>query len=111
MSGGKPLGFVTFDEASDITPMQYAAIAGLPERLSLDPNSPDFHPCYVRVGLRVDGVERDDVMYYNMRDLSYMTTNKTSHLATALEPYWRWQPSRQQRRAEQRWEEKHRAVS
>jgi len=73
-----------------------------PRILSLDLLSPHYHPCYVRVGVRIDGEERNDVAYYNQDDLSYMTERKTSHLATSIEPYWRYQPSRQQRRAEER---------
>lgn len=77
-----------------------------PRRLSIDPNSPDFHPCYVRVGVRVDGVERNDLQWYDQDRLEYMTTAKTSHLAESIEPHWRYFPSRQQRRAEERWEGK-----
>lgn len=76
---------------------------GPPDVLSLDPNSPDFHPCYVRVGLRIDGEERNDIAYYNVKNRSYKTAKDTSHLANTIEPYWRYQPSRQQRRAEERW--------
>lgn len=76
-------------------------------RLSIDPNSPDFHPSYVRVGVRVDGVERNDLQFYDMDQMSYMTTAKSSHLAESIDPYWRYMPSRQQRRAEERWEGKH----
>lgn len=79
-----------------------------PSRLSLDPNSEDFHPCYVRVGLRIDGEERNDIAFYDLANLSYKTQQDTSHLATSIEPYWRYLPSRQQRRAEERWERKHR---
>jgi hypothetical protein len=74
-----------------------------PRRLSLDMCSPDYHPCYVRVGLRIDGEERNDVAFYDADKLEYMTERKTSHLATSIEPYWRYQPSRQQRRAEERY--------
>ncbi len=74
-----------------------------PAVLSIDPNSKDFHPCYVRVGVRIDGEERNNIQYYNLNDLSYMTTDNTSHLAKEIDPYWRYQPSRQQRRAEARW--------
>lgn len=81
------------DEAADI----------VPGRLSIDPNSPDFHPCYVRVGVRVDGQERNDLQWYDVGRKEYMTTDKTSHLAETIEPYWRYAPSRQQRRAEARW--------
>lgn len=75
--------------------------------LSIEPNSPHFHPCYVRVGVRIDGVERNDIAYYNMNDKSYKTERNTSHLAKTIEAYWRYQPSRQQRRAEERWAGKH----
>jgi hypothetical protein len=74
--------------------------------LSLEPKSPDFHPCYVRVGVRIDGVERSDIAYYNCEDLSYKTEHNTSHLATTIEPYWRFIASRQQRRAESRFRTK-----
>ena len=87
---------VTIDEAADIPP----------GRLSIDPNSPDFHPSYVRVGVLVDGVERNDLQFYDVKRLEYMTTAKTSHLAESIEPYWRFAESRQQRRARERWEGK-----
>lgn len=95
---GKSIDFVIVDELPNDPP----------RRLSIDPNSPDFHPCYVRVGVRVNGKERNDIQYYDLDQSSYMTTDKTSHLATELEPYWRYQPSRQQRRHEEAWERKHR---
>lgn len=76
-----------------------------PSRLSIDPNSPDFHPCFVRVGVRVDGIERNDLQWYDVKRLEYMTTAKTSHLAVSIEPYWRYDASRQQRRAEERYGE------
>ncbi len=78
-----------------------------PMRLALDPKSPDFHPCYVRVGVRVDGHERKDIAFYDVAGLSYMTERNTSHLAISIEPYWRYSPSRQQRRYEERWEKQH----
>lgn len=78
-----------------------------PLRLSIDPNSPDFHPSYTRVGVRVDGKERNDLQFYDVQSLAYMTTDRTSHLAESIEPYWRFIESRQQRRARLRWEEKH----
>lgn len=81
---------------------QLAEDAPPPSRLSIDPNSPDFHPSYVRVGVKVDGVERNDLQFYDAKKLEYMTTAKTSHLAETIEPYWRYMPSRQQRRLEAR---------
>jgi hypothetical protein len=78
-----------------------------PRKLAIDANSPHYHPCYTRVGVRVDGVERNDIAFYDLDMKSYMTTDKTSHLAESIEPYWRFNPSRQHRRAEARWELKH----
>jgi hypothetical protein len=78
-----------------------------PRKLSIQMKDPEFHPCYVRVGIRIDGVERNDIAYYNMDGLDYKTERDTSHLATSIEPYWRYSASRQQRRAEERWEAKH----
>ena len=79
----------------------------IPRRLSIDPNSPDFHPSYQRVGVRIDGVERNDLQWYDMDRKEYMTTAKTSHLAETIEPYWRYIETRQMRRARERWEGKH----
>lgn len=78
-----------------------------PTRLSIDPNQPDFHPCYCRVGVRVNGEERNDIEYYDQDRKSFMTTDHRSFLAESLEPYWRYQPSRQQRRYEEAWGRKH----
>lgn len=84
------------DEVADIPP----------GRLSIDPNSPDFHPCYTRVGVRVDGQERNDLQFYDVATMSYMTTAKTSHLAESIEPYWRRPELRNERRWRERWEAK-----
>lgn len=77
-----------------------------PDILSIEQLDPHFHPCYMRVGVRIDGVERNDIAYYNVKNKSYKTNRHTSHLAVVIEPYWRHAPSRQQRRAEERWEAK-----
>ncbi|HQZ42701.1 MAG TPA: DUF3297 family protein [Flavobacteriales bacterium] len=79
----------------------------LPTRLSVDPNSPDFHPCYVRVGVRVDGKERNDILSYDLKFLRYVTTSQEICFSELIEPYWRFAESRQQRRARERWEGKH----
>lgn len=78
----------------------------LPRRLSIDIRSPDYHPSFVRVGVRIDGIERNDIQWYDLDRKEYMTTNKSSHLAETIEPYWRFAESRQQRRARERWEGK-----
>jgi hypothetical protein len=87
----------------------YVLPEGMPTRLSIDINSPDYHPCYVRVGVRVNGEERNDIQWYDIKRREYMTVDKTSHLAERIEPYWRYQPSRQVRRAEEAYSRKHRA--
>ena len=122
--------YVWYDEAKNITPEMMEAIKRSPSsrefrqeymnkisdmdlpkppprKLSVDPNNEDFHPCYLRVGVRIDGEERNDILFYDLDMLAYMTTDHTSHLATEIDPYWRWEPNRQQRRAEERWEAKH----
>ena len=79
-----------------------------PRVLSSDPNSDDYHPSCLRVGLRIDGEERRDVMMYDCGTRIYMTTDKEAHMAQrSIEPYWRHVESRQQRRARERWEGKH----
>lgn len=78
-----------------------------PRKLCIEMKDPAFNPCYTRVGVRIDGVERNDIAYYDMDMLSYRTNKDTSHLAKAIEPYWRYEASRQQRRFEARWNEKH----
>lgn len=77
-----------------------------PRRLSIDPNSPDYHPCYVRVGVRVDGEERVDLQWYDVDRNEILTTAKSSHLVTSIEPYWRREELRNERRWRERWEAK-----
>jgi hypothetical protein len=111
----RPLDVVIIDEASNVSPSvaeklelrDIKADPVPPRKLSIDPNDKHFHPCYQRVGVRIDGKERNDIHFYNLDDKSYMTVDKTSHLATTIEPYWRFIETRQQRRARLRWEEKH----
>jgi len=90
---GTKVDYVIIDELHPAPP---------PRVLSIEMTSPHFHPCYVRVGVRIDGHERNDIAYYNMDDMSYKTERDTSHLAVSIEPYWRYPASRQQRRAEER---------
>lgn len=82
-----------------------------PLRLSNDPSHRDFHPSYGRVGVRIDGAERRDCIWYDApagRYLTLGTGRKGDHLlAHSIEPFWRWAESRQERRARERWEAKH----
>ncbi len=82
----------------------------LPRRLSSNPNNPAYHPCFYRVGVRVDGKERGDIVFYDM-DLGivrYRDMPNTSVRVIGLEPYFRITvESRQERRARETWEAKH----
>jgi hypothetical protein len=78
-----------------------------PRRLTNVVGDPDYRPDFMRVGLRIDGEERNDVCFYDADRLEYSTINKTSHLAESIEPYWRYPETRQQRRARERWERAH----
>lgn len=84
--------------------------AAPPQRLSNDPNHPDFHPSYNRVGVRIDGAERRDCIWYNAPAGRYLTLgtgrNGARLEAQSIEPFWRWAESRQERRARERWEGK-----
>lgn len=79
-----------------------------PRRLSLRPNHKDFHPSYQRVGVRVDGVERTDLEWYDVEQRMFKRLGmyQNEH-AENIEPYWRYPETRQMRRARQRWEAKH----
>lgn len=90
---------------NDVVDERNVVIAGPPRRLSIDPNHMFFHPCFSRVGVRIDGEERNNICMYDMSTDSYMTTDKRSFLATSIEPYWRQEESRQMRRARERWEQ------
>lgn len=82
-----------------------------PRRLSNNPNEPDFHPSYLRVGVRVDGAECRDCSWYDADRCLYRTTSMgradVPKIATVIEPYFRHPENRQQRRARERWESKH----
>ncbi len=74
-----------------------------PRRLASDPNHADYRPDCMRVGVRINGEDRDDVLRYDVDAQTAET--KTKHLACVLiEPYWRYAENRQQRRARERWE-------
>ncbi len=84
-----------------------------PFRLTNDPNHKDFHPSYMRVGVIIDDVQRNDIMWYDAPALQYRTRGMkmtdVPKLATKIEPYFRHPENRQQRRARERWEATHRS--
>lgn len=81
-----------------------------PRRLSNDPLHKDFHPSLGRVGLRIDGKERNDIRWYDADRLQFRTRDMKMEDAPAhalsIEPYWRFEESRQLRRRRERWEAK-----
>lgn len=83
-----------------------------PPRLSSKMGHRDFHPCYSRVGIRFDEQERSDVREYDITHEPHMLiTVRGEVLYGVVEPYWRYAESRQQRRARERWEAKHRPAA
>jgi hypothetical protein len=77
----------------------------VPQRLSLKLESKDYHPCYVRVGVLLDGVERKDVASYDVA-LGQLVTLKHGVMNGVVTPFWRYPETRQQRRARESWEAK-----
>lgn len=80
----------------------------LPRRLTNVVTHPDYHPSFMRVGVRVDGEERNDIYWYDLDQMRYATNAKlTPAIAGLIDPYWRYPETRQQRRARERWERSH----
>lgn len=77
-----------------------------PTRLSHKISHPDYHPSFLRVGIRFNGKERSDVAWYDQK-AGRIETISNGMLEGVVEPYWRSAESRQQRRARERWEAKH----
>lgn len=77
----------------------------VPVRLSLVSSNKNFRPDYMRVGVRFDGVERNDVQSYDA-EAGWIETVKRQVLYGVVEPFWRYPETRQQRRARERWENK-----
>ncbi|MCT2398510.1 DUF3297 family protein [Novosphingobium mangrovi (ex Huang et al. 2023)] len=75
-----------------------------PERLSNDPTHPDYHPCLVRVGIRFDGSVRSDVCRYDIKRGLIVIRSGKMHFGE-VEPFWRWDESRQERRARERFDQ------
>lgn len=90
------------------TDMETPLMSGPPDRLSIEVDSEDYHPSCCRVGVVIDGKERNDIAFYDIKTGAYKTEHNTSHLAKSIKPYWRYDESRQQRRARERWEAKRR---
>lgn len=80
-----------------------------PRRLSVERSSPWWHPCVNRIGVRVDGVELTDCWMYDLERMEYRRGQYGRVTrAESIEPYVRiTAESRQERRARERWEQKH----
>lgn len=103
---GHELEFIAMDELTE-APAAPADPAGAPPRaLSNNVTHRDFHPSYLRVGVRIDGVERNDIRWYDVAAGLASTTGGVMLKSEAIEPYWRYPESRQMRRARERWEGK-----
>lgn len=82
----------------------------LPRRLSSDVNHPAYHPSYNRVGVRINDEPRGNVTFYDMDTKVYRVRGfpHVDHVALDIQPFWRRETeSRQERRARERWELKH----
>lgn len=103
---GHELEFIAMDEMTE-APAEPADPAGAPPRaLSNNLTHRHFHPSYMRVGLRIDGVERKDIRWYDADAGQAITTGGVMIVSTDIEPFWRYAESRQMRRARERWEGK-----
>lgn len=77
-----------------------------PRRLSIWLSHPAYHPSYARVGIKFNGVERNDVQWYDLdkRQIRIKGTNEL--LEGDIVAFWRYPETRQQRRARESWEKK-----
>jgi len=76
-----------------------------PRRLTNVVSHRDFHISFMRVGLRIDGEERNDVHWYDAdRGLYSLVGPEVSIREGVVEPFWRYPESRQNRRQRERWE-------
>lgn len=105
---GHEVEFIAMDELEPATkPVETDPAGPPPQALSNHVNHRDFHPSYMRVGVRIDGVERKDLKWYDVRAGLACTTDGVMLKSETIEPFWRYPENRQQRRARERWEAKH----
>jgi len=102
---GVAIATITLDKMTDPVPDPVPNSEQPPRRLTNVVTHRDYHPSYMRVGVRVDGVERNDIHWYDADAGQYSTSGPGKGLqAGQVEPYWRYPETRQQRRARERWE-------
>jgi hypothetical protein len=79
----------------------------VPRKLSNDPLHKDFRPDFMRVGVRIDGVERNYVAWYDIDAGVYQRIGSDETYYTGkIEPFWRSPETRQDRRLLKRWFDK-----
>jgi hypothetical protein len=84
-----------------------------PARVSSDPNHPDFHPHSYRIGVLVDGVREPKATFYDAqlnlyRLLGDGRSDRSNRQALRVDVFWLRPETRQERRARERWDAKHR---
>jgi hypothetical protein len=83
-----------------------------PKRVSTNPNHKDFYPWFQQIGVKIDGEEVTNISFYDV-DMNtatrYFPASKRREVLkmVEVEPFWREAENRQQRRARERWEAKH----
>lgn len=81
-----------------------------PARVSGDPNHPDYHPSCARIGVLVDGAAMPGVHWYDAQAGRFRIVSegrKGPVHEGQVTVFWKWQESRQERRARERWDAKH----
>ena len=71
--------------------------AGPPPRVSLVRHSPFYRPDYPRIGVKLDGQERNDVQEYNVTE-GWIETIQRQRFKGTVEVFWRYPETRQMRR-------------
>ncbi len=77
-----------------------------PRRLSIWLLHPAYHPSYARVGVKFNGVERNDVQWYDLDKQQIRIKNTNQLLEGDVVVFWRYPETRQQKRARESWEKK-----
>lgn len=77
-----------------------------PRKLSIWLSHPAYHPSYPRVGVKLNGVERNDVQWYDLDKQQLRIKDTNELLEGDIVAFWRYPETRQQRRARESWEKK-----
>lgn len=77
-----------------------------PRQLSIWMSHPAYHPSYARIGLKLNGVKRNDIQWYDLDKNQVRVKDTNQLLEGQIELFWRYPETRQQRRARESWEKK-----